>query len=51
VRISVAGGLNKNTIQDTVRAGATIVVVGAAIYGADSPAEAAKELRALVDAA
>ena len=51
VRISVAGGLNKDTIQDTVRAGATIVVVGAAIYGADSPAESAKELRALVDAA
>jgi 3-hexulose-6-phosphate synthase len=51
VRISVAGGLNKNTIQDTIRAGATIVVVGAAIYGADSPAESAKELRALVDAA
>jgi 3-hexulose-6-phosphate synthase len=51
VRISVAGGLNKNTIQDTIRAGATIVVVGAAIYGADSPADSAKELRALVDAA
>jgi 3-hexulose-6-phosphate synthase len=51
VRISVAGGINKDTIQDTVRAGATIVVVGAAIYGADSPAESAKELRALVDAA
>ena len=51
VRISVAGGINKDTIQDTVRAGATIVVVGAAIYGADSPADSAKELRALVDAA
>jgi len=51
VRISVAGGINKTTIQDTVRAGATIVVVGAAIYGADSPADSAKELRALVDAA
>ncbi len=51
VRISVAGGINKDTIQETVRAGATIVVVGAAIYGADSPADSAKELRALVDAA
>ena len=50
-RISVAGGINKDTIQKTVQAGATIVVVGAAIYGADSPAESAKELRALVDAA
>ena len=46
-----AGGINKDTIQETVRAGATIVVVGAAIYGADSPAESAKELRALVEAA
>ena len=51
VRISVAGGINKDTIQSTVQAGATIVVVGAAIYGADSPAASAKELRALVDAA
>ncbi|KKN07865.1 hypothetical protein LCGC14_1062560, partial [marine sediment metagenome] len=49
--ISVAGGINKDTIQKTIQAGATIVVVGAAIYGAASPAESAKELRALVDAA
>lgn len=51
VKISVAGGINKDTIQSTVKAGAAIVVVGAAIYGAPSPAESAKELRALVDAA
>jgi 3-hexulose-6-phosphate synthase len=51
VKISVAGGINKTTIQDTVRAGANIVVVGAAIYGAASPADSAKELRTLVDAA
>lgn len=51
VKISVAGGINKDTIQSTVQAGAAIVVVGAAIYGAPSPAESAKELRALVDAA
>ncbi|MDO7667973.1 MAG: orotidine 5'-phosphate decarboxylase, partial [Pseudomonadota bacterium] len=51
VRISVAGGINKDTIQKTIQAGATIVVVGAAIYGAESPAASAKELRALVDAA
>lgn len=51
VKISVAGGINKDTIQGTVQAGAAIVVVGAAIYGAPSPAESAKELRALVDAA
>lgn len=51
VRISVAGGINKSTVQDVVRAGAGIVVVGAAIYGAPSPAEAARELRELADAA
>jgi len=51
VRISVAGGINRDTIQKTIQAGATIVVVGAAIYGAESPAASAKELRALVDAA
>ena len=51
VKISVAGGINKDTIQSTIQAGATIVVVGAAIYGAPSPADSAKELRALVDAA
>ena len=51
VKVSVAGGINKDTIQSCVKAGAAIVVVGAAIYGAPSPAESAKELRALVDAA
>ncbi len=50
VKISCAGGINKHTIQNTVRAGANIVVVGAAIYGADSPSDSAKELRDLVDA-
>ncbi len=51
VRISVAGGINAKTVQDVVRAGANIIVVGAAIYGAASPAEAAREIRELVDAA
>jgi len=49
-RISVAGGINTKTVQDVVRAGANIIVVGAAIYGAPSPAEAAREIRELVDA-
>lgn len=51
VRISVAGGINQSTVQDVVRAGADIIVVGAAIYGAESPAQAAREIRELVDAA
>lgn len=51
VRISVAGGIKQSTVQNVVRAGANIIVVGAAIYGAASPAEAAREIRELVDAA
>lgn len=50
VRISVAGGIKPSTVQDVVRAGASIIVVGAAIYGAPCPATAAQEIRELVDA-
>lgn len=50
VRVSVAGGIKPSTVQDVVRAGANIIVVGAAIYGAASPADAAREIRELVDA-
>lgn len=51
VRISVAGGIKASTVQQVVESGANIIVVGAAIYGAPSPAEAAREIRELVDAA
>jgi 3-hexulose-6-phosphate synthase len=51
VTISVAGGVKPATVQQVAKSGAGIIVVGAAIYGAPSPAEAAKEIRALVDAA
>ncbi len=50
VKISVAGGINASTVQQVAKAGAGIVVVGAAIYGAASPSAAAKEIRGLVDA-
>jgi len=49
VRVSVAGGIKANTIKQVVDSGAEIVVVGAAIYGAACPAEAARNLRDLAD--
>lgn len=49
VRISVAGGIKANTIKQVVDTGADIVVVGAAIYGAACPAEAARNLRDIAD--
>lgn len=51
LKISVAGGIKKETIQQVINAGASIAVVGAAIYGAPSPANAAKEIRELAEAA
>jgi 3-hexulose-6-phosphate synthase len=51
VRISVAGGIKQSTVQQVARAGAHIVVVGAAIYGAASPADAAREISELAAAA
>lgn len=49
VRISVAGGINLATAPQVAKAGANIVVVGAAIYGAASPADAAREIRERLD--
>lgn len=49
VRISVAGGINQTTVTKVAKSGASIVVVGAAIYGAASPAAAAREIRELVE--
>ena len=49
VRLSVAGGINQSTVQQVVKAGADIIVVGAAIYGATSPADAARMIRMLAD--
>jgi 3-hexulose-6-phosphate synthase len=47
VKVSVAGGIKPATVKQVVDAGATIVVAGAAIYGAPNPAEAAAEITAL----
>jgi len=49
VRISVAGGIKESTVQQVVASGADIIVVGAAIYGAASPADAARRIRDLAD--
>lgn len=49
VRVSVAGGINQATVKQVVKAGADIIVVGAAIYGAASPAEAARLIQQLSD--
>lgn len=51
MRISVAGGIKQSTVQQVAQAGASIVVVGAAIYGAPSPADAAREICELASAA
>lgn len=51
VKISVAGGIKPETARQVVDAGASIVVVGAAIYGADSPAAAAREIRESISVA
>lgn len=49
VRVSVAGGIKPATTQQVAQAGANIIVVGAAIYGASSPASAAREIREIVN--
>jgi 3-hexulose-6-phosphate synthase/6-phospho-3-hexuloisomerase len=49
VRISVAGGINANTVAQVAESGADIIVVGAAIYGAPSPADAARTIRRIAD--
>ncbi|GAB6140834.1 3-hexulose-6-phosphate synthase [Methylosoma difficile] len=49
MRVSVAGGIKPSTVKQVVEAGAHIIVVGAAIYGAPCPAEAAKKIRDIAD--
>ena len=47
VDISVAGGVKAATTQQVKDAGATIIVAGAAIYGATDPAAAAAEITSI----
>jgi 3-hexulose-6-phosphate synthase len=51
VPVSVAGGVNIDNVTAVIRAGAQVAVAGAAIYGAEDPAAAAKALREAIDAA
>jgi 3-hexulose-6-phosphate synthase len=51
VKVSVAGGIKQATVEQVVKAGPDIVVVGGAITGAKAPDVAAREIRELVDAA
>lgn len=46
--ISVAGGINKDTVLQYKEAGADIVIVGSGITHADDPVKAAKEIHNLV---
>ena len=46
-KISVAGGVKAATAQQVKDAGASIIVAGAAIYGAADPAASAAEITAI----
>ena len=49
LKISVAGGINKDTATLAIGAGADIIVVGAAIYAAEDPIKAAQEIKNRVE--
>jgi 3-hexulose-6-phosphate synthase len=51
VPVSIAGGVNISNVAAVIKAGAQVAVAGAAIYGAEDPAAAAKALRDAIDAA
>ncbi|MDX1362878.1 MAG: 3-hexulose-6-phosphate synthase [Arenibacter latericius] len=50
VPVSIAGGVNMNSIAAVKQSGAIVAVAGAAIYGAEDPAEAAKALKEMLNA-
>jgi ribulose-phosphate 3-epimerase len=43
-RIEIDGGVGPNNVAEVVAAGAEILVAGSAVFGAENPAEALKEL-------
>jgi ribulose-phosphate 3-epimerase len=45
VRIEIDGGIDLENIQRVVEAGAEIIVAGSAVFGANDPAAAVRELR------
>ena len=47
VKVSVAGGVKAGTVKQVKDAGASIIVAGAAIYGAADPAASAAEITSL----
>src|SRR6266567_3476279 len=51
VWLQVDGGVSEETISRCAEAGADVFVAGSAVFGADDPATAVKELRALAAAA
>ncbi len=51
VQVSVAGGIKQETVQQVVRSGPNIIVIGGAITGSKAAELAAREIRELVDAA
>ncbi|WP_026810929.1 3-hexulose-6-phosphate synthase [Arenibacter latericius] len=50
VPVSIAGGVNMNSIAAVKQSGAIVAVAGAAIYGAEDPGEAAKALKEMLNA-
>jgi 3-hexulose-6-phosphate synthase len=50
VPVSIAGGVNKDSIKAVKDAGVVVAVAGGAIYSAEDPAQAAKELYEILNA-
>jgi len=49
VEISVDGGVNRDTAPPLARAGAGVLVAGSAVFGAQDPAQAVKDIRSAAE--